>query len=52
MPARYKGARGRDVFLEYRMKVRLLSLSEMVKSSKDEFPADGHSICHRRKIFG
>ena len=30
---------------------RLLSRSEVVKSSKDEFPADGDSICHGRKIF-
>ena len=44
--ARVGRSRGRDVFLEFRIKVRLLSLSEMVKSAKDEFPADGDSICH------
>ena len=38
-------------FLEYRTKVRLLSRSELVKSPKDDFPADGGSICLRPKIF-
>ena len=37
-------------FFERQTKVQLLSRSEMVKSPKDEFPADGSS-CHRRKIF-
>ena len=38
-------------FLEYRTKVQLLSRSELVKSPKDDFPADGGDICRCRKIF-
>ena len=46
----YKSSR-QDCFLERRTKVRLRSQSDLVKSSKDESPADGGSICHGRKIF-